>query len=541
MRRTLRDRFGLRSFRPGQAEVIRNVLEGIDTLALMPTGSGKSLCYQLPALLLPGTTVVVSPLIALMRDQADKLLEAGVPTDAINSMLGTRDEAQALGRISAARSEIVLVTPERLANPDFLAQLARNPIDVFVIDEAHCVSQWGHDFRPAYLEIALALPALGNPPVLALTATAGEQVIEDIRRQLGRPEMRIVNASMYRPNLHYAVRQVTNDEEKLAALRRTLARVPGASIVYVATVKAAEHVHQALSGDAREILLYHGRLGRQAREDSQQRFMQSSSAVMIATNAFGLGIDKADVRAVIHWQMPASLEAYYQESGRAGRDGEDALCGLLFQHSDRRIQAFFLAGRYPGVDEVEAAWLALAAHSEASTAAELGRWLHGIAASKLRVALKALCDAGFAAAAGGRYRTIAPSLQRGEAERVAEGYRLRTEQDRNKLEQLIAYAQTGRCRWLTLLEYFGESPGWSRCGTCDNCRHPPRVPETQTGRTEAPAATGDGIALGQRVRVPRLGVGLVTALSAQAVTISFPDGSQRPFLRSYVEPAPEAE
>lgn len=359
LRKLLREKFGLEQFRPGQEEVIRNVLQGIDTLAVMPTGAGKSLCYQLPGLLLPGTTVVVSPLIALMNDQADKLDDAGVDTARVNSTLRRRDSNDTLDRIARQGSEIVFVTPEQLQTPAVMERLARNTIDVFVIDEAHCISDWGHDFRPAFLEIANALKLLGDPPLLALTATATDRVIEDIRRQLARPHMALINGSMYRPNLEYRVTQVTNEAEKNAALERVLMQVRGTRIIYTATVKSAEALHERLKRIGHRAVRYHGRLSALERSENQHRFMTEEQVVMVATNAFGLGIDKPNVRAVIHYQMPASLEHYYQESGRAGRDGEWARCELLFDHSDRRIQKFFLANRYPSADDVAVVWQTL--------------------------------------------------------------------------------------------------------------------------------------------------------------------------------------
>jgi ATP-dependent DNA helicase RecQ len=537
--RLLRSRFGLESFRPGQEEVIRNVVRGVDTLAVMPTGAGKSLCYQLPGLLLPGTTVVVSPLIALMNDQADKLDRQGVETARVNSTLGRSDETQTLDRIAEQASEIVFVTPERLGSAEVLERLRRNPIDVFVIDEAHCISQWGHDFRPAFLEIALALHALGDPPVLALTATATEQVIEDIRTQLGRPRMALINASVYRPNLHYRVRQVTGETEKNYALEQVLTQTGGTRIVYTATVKAAEAVHERLRNVGHPALLYHGRMRPQDRRASQDRFMSDAESVMVATNAFGLGIDKPDVRAVIHYQMPASLEAYYQESGRAGRDGVGARCELLFDGSDRRIQAFFLGGRYPSAEDIEQVWHALQANAGPRTAAEVAQDVPGLATNKVRVALKALQDAGMARTEHGRYARGDLALDEGAAASVAEAYRARADMDRTKLEQLVAYAYSARCRWVTLLEYFGETPEWERCGSCDNCLHPPTAPHAETSSTpRVPVQEADGpkLELGQRVSVPRFGSGTVTAIAGDAITIAFPDGRRRPFMRAFVSP-----
>jgi ATP-dependent DNA helicase RecQ len=539
LKRLLHERFGLERFRPGQEQVIRNVLRGVDTLAVMPTGAGKSLCYQLPGLFLPGTTVVVSPLIALMNDQADKLDRAGVETARVNSTLKRVDENQALERIAERASEIVFVTPERLSTEDMLARLSANPIDIFVIDEAHCISQWGHDFRPAFLEIANALHALRDPPVLALTATATRQVVDDIRAQLGRPRMAVVNASIYRPNLHYRVTQVSSEREKNAALEHVLMQVRGTRIVYTATVKAAEAVYERLRAAGHRALLYHGRMRPQERRESQNRFMCERESVMVATNAFGLGIDKPDVRAVVHYQMPASLEAYYQESGRAGRDGRDARCELLFDSGDRRIQAFFLAGRYPSPGDVEQTFRALRSGQSGAlhTAAELAALAPGIATTKVRVALKALHDAGVARAERGRYASAASELTAADAERIAHGYQERAEADRTKLEQLVAYAYTARCRWLTLLEYFGETSDWDRCGACDNCLHPPSVPEHEPHRQTAPPAAHVPIALGQRVSVPRHGSGTVAGIAGEAITIAFPDGRRLPFMRAFVSPA----
>ncbi len=541
LKRLLRQRFGLAAFRPGQEEVIRNVIAGVDTLAVMPTGAGKSLCYQLPGLLLPGTTVVVSPLIALMNDQADKLDEAGVDSALVNSTLRAADEADTMERIATQASEMVFVTPERLGTREVLEQLQRNPIDVFVIDEAHCISQWGHDFRPAFLEIVNALAALGDPPVLALTATATPEVADDIRRQLRRPQMAVVNASIYRPNLHYSVKQVTNEDEKLAALEHALERVRGTRLVYTATVQAAEALHNRLQAAGHDALLYHGRMRAKDRRDSQDRFMAAGDAVMVATNAFGMGIDKPDVRAVIHYPMPATLEAYYQESGRAGRDGAPAMCRLLFDASDKRIQTFFMSGRYPDADDIARAWrLLVESEGRALAAPDIPRMAGKGGVAKMRVALKALSDAGLVDTTSEGYAAGAQQLDATLAERVARDYRQRADLDRTKLEQLVAYAHSARCRWVTLLEYFGEAAPFEHCGVCDNCRHPaapPVVAEAKAPRTTgAEEAPRDPLELGQRVTVPRYGAGTVTALAGDVVTIAFPDGQRRPFMRPYVQP-----
>jgi ATP-dependent DNA helicase RecQ len=340
----LRRTFRLRRLRPGQQEVIDSVLAGRDTLAIMPSGAGKSLCYQLPALQMRGTTIVVSPLIALMKDQSDKLEDHGVDAAAVNSALSAAERRKAERLIRANEADFIFTTPEQLAAPAFLKKLKANPIDLFVVDEAHCITQWGHDFRPAYAGLGKALRALGNPTLLALTATATPDVIEDIARQLGRPRMRVLNAGVYRPNLYFEVLQVTNEAEKKQALLEVV-RSGGAGIVYCATVREAKAVHGWLAGQDVQAELYHGRLGGRERTQRQEAFMSGKARTMVATNAFGMGIDRQDIRYVAHYQLPGSLEAYYQEAGRAGRDGKEARCTLLYDHADRRVQLYFARKR----------------------------------------------------------------------------------------------------------------------------------------------------------------------------------------------------
>ncbi|HEV7517181.1 MAG TPA: ATP-dependent DNA helicase RecQ, partial [Thermoanaerobaculia bacterium] len=346
LRRTLRRHFGFRSLREGQEEVIRSVMAGQDTLAIMPTGAGKSLCYQLPGMELPGTTVVVSPLISLMKDQVDKLHELGIEAAQVNSTLTASEESETIEAIEKEQRDFIFTTPERLAQPEFLTTLKTNRIDIFVIDEAHCISEWGHDFRPAYLSLRQAIEALGNPPVLALTATATEQVVEDILERLGRPEMEVVDTGLYRENLDLEVFPLPDEEHKRAQLARILRESAGMGIVYVSTVKHCEEVADYLAGLDLPVARYHGRVGARERRQNQDRFMAGELKAIVATNAFGMGIDKPDIRYVIHYSMLGSLEAYYQEAGRAGRDGTPARCVLFHRLDDRRIHRYFIAGRY---------------------------------------------------------------------------------------------------------------------------------------------------------------------------------------------------
>ncbi|HEV3008463.1 MAG TPA: RecQ family ATP-dependent DNA helicase, partial [Burkholderiales bacterium] len=278
--------------------------------------------------------------IALMKAQSDKLAERGIDAAAVNRALSERERREAMRRIMAAEANFIFTTPEQLATPAFVKKLKANPIDLFVVDVAHCITQWGHDFRPAYAGLGAALRALGNPTLLALTATATPDVIEDIARQLGRPRMRVLNAGVYRPNLYFEVLQITNEAEKKQALLEVV-RSGGAGIVYCATVRAAKEVHAWLGKQGVKAELYHGRLGGRERTERQEAFMSGKARTMVATNAFGMGIDRQDIRYVVHYQLPGSLEAYYQEAGRAGRDGKDARCTLLYDHADRRVQLYF--------------------------------------------------------------------------------------------------------------------------------------------------------------------------------------------------------
>jgi ATP-dependent DNA helicase RecQ len=446
-RRMLKEVFGLEELRPGQAEIIASILDGRDTLGIMPTGAGKSLSYQLPALILPGTTVVVSPLVSLMKDEASV----------------------------AELKEIVFTTPERLVTTEFLDTLRETPIDLVVVDEAHCVSQWGHDFRPAYLDIKDAIRALGSPPVLALTATATREVTEDVLGRLGIPKAHIVNTGVYRPNLHLEVCRTANEPQKRQQLARLLQQIEGAGIVYASTVRQVDLLHDLLTGLGFTVAKYHGRMPSKQRHDNQDQFIAGRLHAMVATNAFGMGIDKADIRFVIHYTMPGSLEAYYQEAGRAGRDGEPARCALFYPLEDRRTQLYFLGGRYPGGDEIRAVYDALSrltAGEETSTVNALKDNVSGVAPAKVRVVLQLLKDLGVVKEhRGSKVSLLRPNLLAGALDELATGYTERHAADHRKLSRMMEYGQTAGCRWKVLLEYFGEKVDWERCNSCDNCRH----------------------------------------------------------------------
>jgi ATP-dependent DNA helicase RecQ len=544
LRKTLRETFGYTRLRAGQEEVIASVLDREDTLAIMPTGAGKSLCYQLPALHLPGLTVVVSPLIALMKDQVDKLGQAGVHVVEVNSTLSAREEQAALEAIRAGATEMVFTTPERLTDASFLKVLQEVRLDLFVIDEAHCISHWGHDFRPAFLEIAHAMEALGDPPLLALTATATAPVIQDIERQLRR-KLTVINTGIYRPNLQFRVAHATNDDEKMSQVLRLATGLSGSGIVYTATVKNADLVFEALRDAGVAVGRYHGRMRAKERDQSQDDFMSGRCRVMVATNAFGLGIDKPDIRFVLHYQIPGTLEAYYQESGRAGRDGEPARCILLYDTRDKRVQQFFLGGRYPAAEDVEQAYVTLRelqSEEGPSAYSRIEEAASGVPGNKLKVALKLLKDAGYAKQDRSlHYRLVSGDVESDALFRLADEYGRKSEADRQKLERMIFYAQTAFCRWKVLLEYFEEAEDFDRCGTCDNCLDPPEkrvAPKSTRPRwARRLAARAPSFTPGEAVRVPRYGKGRVASATSEQVEIVFPDGRKRQFLSAYVERA----
>jgi len=548
IRRLLHTVFGIEQLRDGQQRVIDSVLDGKDTLAIMPTGSGKSLCYQIPARILEGMTIVVSPLISLMKDQLEKLDEMGIRAVQVNSSLSAEEEREALAAISENRCEIVFCTPERLVMAEFVEVLKQVKIALVVIDEAHCISQWGHDFRPAYLEMAGAIDALDRPPVLALTATATEDVVEDIGRQLGRPRMKVINTGIYRPNLHYRVLQVTNPDEKLQEALRLVRETEGKGIVYAATVKMAEEMHQLLQEQGESATIYHGKLPSAERKANQDLFMDDERRVMVATNAFGMGIDKPDTRFVIHLQIPANLEAYYQESGRAGRDGKDAECTLLFLQDDKRVQQFFLVKHYPTADEIRAVYEAVRelAENETATPERVEDVAGELAGPHLKVCLKLLKDAKLLRQSRKlAYNVTAQAPKDSLFAAMAEVYRQKQERDKEALEQMVGYAVSGFCRWKLLLDYFGdEVEGFEKCCRCDNCLNPPaavlteeiEIRDDEFDREPGPEPDPSSIFdVGLRVKVPKYGEGVVLAAVGEQVTIEFPDGEQRSFVKDFVE------
>lgn len=341
-------RFGLTSFRPGQDEVIRAVLDGRDVLCVMPTGGGKSLCYQLPSLLLPGITLVISPLIALMKDQEDQLLRLGMRASTLHSGIDLGEQRERLARMQRGQFDLVYVAPERLRSQPFLEALREVGVARMAIDEAHCISEWGHDFRPDYARLGWFRRQMGSPPTIALTATATDQVRRDIVEQLRLGDPAIFVRGFDRPNLSYHVWLTPTQEQKHDRLLRILRQTPGASILYTSSRKSCDKVADFLRQETnRRVAIYHAGMTTEDRRQQQDAFMNDAADIVVATNAFGMGIDKPDIRSVIHYNLTGTMEAYYQEAGRAGRDGKPARCDLLFAPIDRRIQEFFIENEYP--------------------------------------------------------------------------------------------------------------------------------------------------------------------------------------------------
>jgi ATP-dependent DNA helicase RecQ len=342
-------RFGLSEFRAGQREVIESVFAGHDCLCIMPTGGGKSLCYQLPSVARPGVTLVISPLIALMKDQVDSLTARGLRATCINSSLEINDLRERLDGIRSGAYDLIYIAPERLRNKSFTDALATAQVQLLAIDEAHCISEWGHDFRPDYARIGRFREQLGNPQTIALTATATPLVRNDVIAMLRLQQPQVFITGFARPNLHFEVREVWGKQAKWEALLELITMIPGAGIIYAATRKRCEEVAETLQQEnfPRRVQVYHAGLEPHTRRQVQEDFMSGEIPIIVATNAFGMGIDKPDLRFVVHYDLPGSLEAYYQEAGRGGRDGGDARCVLLFNERDRWIQEFFIDSAYP--------------------------------------------------------------------------------------------------------------------------------------------------------------------------------------------------
>jgi ATP-dependent DNA helicase RecQ len=462
-REQLRTTFGYPDFRDGQALVLER-LAARDVLAVMPTGSGKSLCYVLPALEV-GRTLVVSPLIALMQDQVEALQAAGVSATFINSNLSRSEQNRRYNDFVEGRIALLYVAPERFANRGFTAGLLRAGVNLLAIDEAHCISEWGHNFRPDYLQLGAVREWLGEPRTLALTATANPQVRRDIVQRLGLSgRIDEVTTTIDRPNLTFNVVAIPGpDARREWIVEYVRERAEQSGIVYARTRRSVEELAAELRRAGLSAEPYHAGLPKEQRTATQRRFMLGGTAVIVATNAFGMGIDKPDIRFVVHFNLPGRIEAYYQEAGRAGRDGDPAECTLLYARRDRVAQQHFIDRAHPDDDDVREAWLRLLASAGAD-----GTILDGGGGGdpeQFAMALSALRASGLVEPVELRLRSTDPTAPI-DTSNIA---RHRAHEDA-RLSEMTEYAETNDCRRAVILRYFGEEAP-ERCDRCDACEN----------------------------------------------------------------------
>ncbi|HEX2103857.1 MAG TPA: ATP-dependent DNA helicase RecQ [Solirubrobacteraceae bacterium] len=513
--RAAREVLGFERLRPGQAEAAESVLAGRDTLAVLSTGSGKSAIYQLAGLLSKGATLVVSPLIALQLDQVDALRERALGAAQLNSSVPEGERADALAELAEDSLEFLFLAPEQLGNAEVLDELAAGAPSLIVVDEAHCISEWGHDFRPDYLRLGAAIETLGHPPVLALTATAAPPVRDEIVERLGLREPAIVVRGFDRPNIDLAVERFHDERHKDEALLDAVEAADKPGIVYAATRKRTEQIAAALAERGVETCAYHAGLKASDREAAQERFMDGGLEAIVATTAFGMGVDKADVRFVFHAEIPESVDSYYQEVGRAGRDGEPARAVLFYRPEDLGLRRFFAGTGRVGADELRDVAEAVADARDPIAPTDLQERTE-LSQTKLATAVSRLEDAGAVEVLPTGHVVRPPSAPPVE-EAVDEA--LETEEDRreferSRLEMIRGFAETGGCRREFVLSYFGE-PFEAPCGRCDNCR---------AGRVQEDNDADEPFTVGARVAHREWGEGVVQRYDRdRAVVVLFDD------------------
>ncbi|MFO7153688.1 MAG: ATP-dependent DNA helicase RecQ [Caldicoprobacter oshimai] len=459
----LREYFGYDDFRPGQRQVVESILRGENTIAIFPTGSGKSLCYQLPAVIFPGTTLVISPLISLMKDQVDQLIQRGIPSTFITSILSEEEIARRMYGLSQGKYKIVYIAPERFYSEGFMDILKEVDVSFVAVDEAHCISQWGHNFRPAYLKIKDLIEQVGNPVVAAFTATANRRVQQDIIRLLDLKRYKLFVSGFDRPNLEFRVERPRDKQEFV--LRYVKKNLGKAGIIYAATRKTVEDVYELLISRGVPAGMYHAGLSSRDRVVAQEAFSQGKTLVMVATNAFGMGIDKSDIRYIIHYNMPRSLEHYYQEVGRAGRDGKLACCILLYSEDDYHLNRALININYPSVTLVESVYNRVLKAGDKGISLEA--LLKGnISKQILHSALRKLIEYNYVKLKSG---VVYPFLNGRKFELTQEEIDQHKKVELEKLDKMVEYCLSKRCLRYNILQYFNEEPTFTKCGNCSVC------------------------------------------------------------------------
>ncbi len=471
----LKEYFGYDSFRGKQEEIIKRIIEEKKhSLVLMPTGSGKSLCYQIPALFFDNSTIVISPLIALMQDQVDVLRKKNIPAAFINSTLSKQEREKRLEQFVDGKIKLLYVTPERFRKKDFIEQIQKVKIDLLAVDEAHCISEWGHDFRPDYSRIGEFRELMGNPLTIALTATATRDVQEDIIKKLhiNKDDIKLFHQGIERPNLRLEAVDVFDDKEKLREIISTLEKYDGCGIIYFSLIKTLERFSEILGDKGFKHAVYHGKLEDRQRKSKQRDFLSGKQKLILATNAFGMGIDKADIRFVIHAEVPSSIESYYQEIGRAGRDGNDSLCLLLYNQEDLYTQMEFIKWSNPDANFYSALYDILKRETGLINSS-------GIDYIREQISYKNKNDfrVETALAMLDRYGVTEGEVEKQNLQIVTELPDILQDEDHlkekllndnKKLLSVVNYFRGEKCRRVFISDYFGF-PGEKPCGNCDNC------------------------------------------------------------------------